>query len=941
MKLDLKKRFEKTKKRFKFDLTKNPFQKKKRKKITWKKVLIICGYVVLVCVLLTAVTFAWFAKDLPTPEKIAQQQMAQSTKIYDRSGKILLYQTGNEKRTIVTSDQISQILKDATVSTEDPNFYNNHGIEPIEIMKAIGSRLIGKTSTLRGGSTITQQYVKNSFLTPDRSIARKIKEAIISIELEFMYNKDQILTMYLNEIPYGNANGGIESAAQSYYGVTAKDLDLAEAATLAAIPQAPTYYSPYGTHVDTLVGRKNYVLNQMVKYNKITEAQADAAKLEDTTTVGQKLQARHDPILAPHFAMYVLQQAANQYGEDAIQKDGLNVITTLDYPKQQIAEQALTNNRKNLTKYGAQNAALVSVDPKTGQILNMVGSVDYFDASIDGNVNVADSLRQPGSSFKIFDYTSLFKQNDYSPSKILYDFQTNFGGNPPYIPRNYNGRFNGPVTVRYAIQNSLNIPAIKALALAGIDNTIKTAQDMGITSLTKPANYYGLSMAIGTAEVKPVEMANAFGTLANQGVHENLTAFLKVTDSSTGKVLYDYDKDHPDGKQVIDPQIAYEMSNIFSDNASRTPTFGAHSPLFFADRPVAAKTGTTQDNRDGWTCGYTPSLATAVWSGNNMPSPMKTDAVNVAGPIFHEFMTKALAGTPKENFTKPDGIQTITVDRYSNKLPDQYTTQTTADIFATWQAPKDKENIYKQVTVCKGTNLIAPDGTNAALTEVKVFADLHSEKPDNPNWENPVRSWAQANGLAAVLPTGQCDVTALSPTIAFTSPTDKSTVSGSTTLTVNATAPNGVANVTYLIDGVQIGQSTASPYSLPYNFSSISAGDHKLTAQITDNNGMTASADVNVAIVAVNLTISVLTAKVNADTPPSATITWTTSAVADSNVIYSTGTLPSSTKSDSTKVTSHSLTLTNLTPAKTYSYSVTSTDANGNTDSETGSFTTP
>jgi len=944
MKVDfknIKKRFEQSfsraKKRFKFDLTKNPYQKKRRKKITRKQVLIICGYVILALILVTTVTFAWFAKDLPTPEKIAQQQMAQSTKIYDRTGKTLLYQTGNEKRTIVKSDQIAQVLKDATIATEDPNFYNNHGIEPLEIIKAVGSKLLGKTNTMRGASTITQQYVKNSFLTPDRSIVRKIKEAILSIELEFMYTKDEILTMYLNEIPYGNANGGIEAAAQSYYGVSAKDLDLAKAATLAAIPQAPTYYSPYGTHVDDLVGRKNYVLNQMVKHKKITKEEADAAKAEDTTTIGDKLQARHDPILAPHFAMYVMQQAVEEYGEAAIQNQGLKIITTLDWDKQQIAETAVTDGVPKLNKYGASNGALVATDPKTGQILAMVGSADYFNTAIDGNVNVTDSLRQPGSSFKPFAYATAFKKAEYSPSKILYDFTTDFGGNPAYIPHNYNNRSNGPVTMRQALANSLNIPAVKVMSLAGIDEVLATAHDMGITSLTQ-RDRYGLSLVLGAGEVRPVEFAGAYSVFAAGGTKNNVTPFIKITDSKN-KVLYDFEKDHPGGKQVLDPQIAYEISSILSDNNARSLVFGTRTALYFPNRTVAVKTGTTSNFKDAWAVGYTPSIAVAVWTGNSNNTAMKSgaDGSVIAAPIFHNFIEKALAGTPNEEFVKPDGIRTVTVDKYSNKLPDELTTQTIEDIFTTWQVPKDKENIYKRVTVCRGTNLIAPDGTNEALTEIKVFADLHSERPNNPSWENPVRAWAEANGLATTIPTGQCDVAALSPTISFTSPANNATVSGSINITVATTAPSGVSNVTYFIDGVQIGRSTASPYGLTYDFNSISSGSHTLTAQISDINTMTASADISITIATINLEISNLKSTTASTT---ATVTWTTNLAATSSITYSTGTLPSTTKSDSAKTTSHSLGLTDLTSGKTYNYTVTSTDNYGNTDTATGFFAT-
>ncbi len=671
----------------------------------------------------------------------------------------------------------------------------------------------------------------------------------------------------------------------------------------------------------------------MVKYNKISSDQAATAKKTDSTTVGTALKARHDSILAPHFAMYVLQQAADQYGEETIQNTGMTIITTLDYSKQQVAQQSIDDNKNNLKKYAAQNAAVVSVDPKTGQILAMVGSADYFDTSIDGNVNVADSLRQPGSSFKVFEYSTLLKQN-YSPSKILYDFQTDFGGG--YTPKNYNGKFNGPVTVRYALQNSLNIPAVKALALAGIDNTIQTAKDFGITSITKSANYYGLSMALGTAEVKPVEMASAYGTLANQGVHEELTPFIKITDS-TGKVLYDFDKDHPKGTQVIDPQVAYEMANILSDNASRTPTFGGRSALYFSDRTVAAKTGTTQENRDGWTCGFTPSIATAVWTGNNMPSPMKTDAVNIAGPIFHAFMTKALAGTPNEAFAQPTGIQSLTVEKYSSKLPDQYSSETTTDIFATWQVPKDTEDTYKKVTVCKGTNLVAPENTDSALTEIKVFADLHSEQPNNPNWENPVRAWATQNNLAVNVPTDKCNPASLAPTISITNPSNNSTVSGTTAITVSTTSPSGTQKVSYSLDDVSIGESASSPYSLTFDFSSIADGKHTLSAQITDSNGMTAKSTVSIIISDNGVKISQLLTKVVGTT---ATVTWTTSSAASSSVLYSHDGGSPLEESSTTLTTTHSVTLSGLVTGKIYNITVSSKDASNNVGSQTANFST-
>lgn len=823
------------------------FKEKRWRKWTWKSIIRTCSYWLLGFLLFIGILFAWFAKDLPTSDKIANIQIAQSTKIYDRTGQTLLYETGDEKRTIITDDQISQYVKDATVSVEDPNFYSNFGIEPKAILSAIGSRLLGKTNTLRGGSTITQQYVKNSFLTSDRSLSRKIKEAILSIEIEFMYNKEEILTMYLNEIPYGNATGGIEAAAQLYYGVSAKNVTLAQAATLAAIPQAPTYYSLYGSHTDALVARRNYVLEQMVKYGKITQEQADAAKNEDTTTVGTIVKEKHDSILAPHFALYVLQQAADKYGEDAVSK-GLTITSTLDWNKQQAAVKAVDNGATKLTKYNASNAALIAVDPKTGQILSMVGSKNYFDTTIDGNVNITDSERQPGSSFKPIVYATALKQVDFSPSKILFDLETNFGGTPSYTPQNYNGKFNGPVTARQALSNSLNIPAVKTLALAGIDNVISTASDLGITSLTNRSSY-GLSLALGVAEISPIQMASAFGVFANSGTRNETTSFLKVTDAS-GEVLYDYDKDHPTATQVLDPQIAYEIANILSDNNSRALVFGTRTQLYFADRTVAVKTGTTSNFKDAWAIGFTPSIAVAVWTGNSDNTAMKTgaDGSVLAAPIFHQYIVNALADTANESFTQPSGIQAVTVEKYSNKLPTQYSSETTTDIFASWQVPTNQDDLHKAVKVCKGTDLLAPDNAPDSMVEEKVYVDLHSEKPSNSNWENPVRAWASEHGMTSTVPTTYCDISSIAPTISLTAPSNNATVSGTTTITVSASGASGIKSVTYYIDGVSIGESTNSPYSLTYNFSAVSEGSHALSAQITDNNSMTATSTVNITI---------------------------------------------------------------------------------------------
>lgn len=903
----------------------------------WKIGLYYIFYSFIILIFLIIVAFAWFSKDLPTPSKIANRKATESTKIYDRTGQILLYETGEQKRTLVKSDQISNYLKDATIATEDANFYKHHGIDSKAIFSAVMSKITGRTSRTRGASTITQQYVKNALLTSDRSITRKIKEAILAVELEFMFSKDEILTAYLNEIPYGNSTAGAEAAAKMYYGKPAKDLTLAEAATLAAIPKAPTYYSPYGTHTKELVTRKNYVLDRMADTGKVSKEDIEKAKNDDTLALNTTLKPRKESILAPHFAMYVMEKIANQYGDEKIQKEGLKIVTTLDYDKQKIAEQAINDNATKFAQNGAQNAALVAIDPKTGQILAMVGSRDYFNTDIDGNVNVTDSLRQPGSSFKPITYSAAFKKPEFSPSKILFDLETDFGKG--YVPKNFNGRFNGPVTVRYALANSLNIPAIKTLSLVGIDNVIRNAEDLGITTLTD-RDRYGLSFALGVAEVKPVEMAGAFGVFANNGVKNDLASILKITDSKS-KVIYESNQEKKRGRQVLDPQIAYEISSVLSDNNARTPTFGARSSLYFADRPVAVKTGTTQDNKDSWTVGFTPSISVAVWVGNNQPTPMKAGGVMLAGPVFHQFVERSLSGTPTEEFTRPKGIEEVTVEKFSNKLPSELSKETTKDIFASWQVPKEKDDAHIKVKLCKGINKLAPAGMPDEATEEKIFTNIHSERPDYPAWEGPVRAWLQGAGMADAPPTDYCNTSEATFDLSISSPTNNSTIQGEQIITISSTNQN-INKVEFFIDNISIGTANSSPFSITYNFNNLNDGAHQISATATSQNNITAKTSITISVVknGSGPTISNISA-IN-PSPGTTKISWTTNVPSTSQILYkltesstytATSVLPS-------LVLSHEISITTE-PNKTYNYKIISKDGdNEESSSEIKSFST-
>lgn len=829
-------------------------------------------------VLLIILIFAVNLKDLPTPSKLASLHASESTKILDRNGNPL-YATGEEHRTVIESKDIPEFAKKATIAAEDSTFYTNHGLNFKGIARAIWVDITHGTKA-EGGSTITQQFVKNAILTGQKTFTRKIREAILAIEIEQIYSKDQILTMYLNEIPYGGNIYGIQEASKAFFDKDPKDLTLSESATLAAILNAPTYYSPYGTHTDNLFARKNYVLNRMAKLGYITQEEADKAKTEAPDKSNPKFVARHDSILAPHFVMYVKEKLVDQYGEKMVDSGGLKVTTSLDLDKQKKAEDAIASGTTKIERYGATNAALVSQDVKTGEILAMVGSKDYFDIEHDGNVNVTDSARQPGSSFKPIVYATAFKQSRYSPSFNLFDVTTDFGN---YTPHNYDGSTHGPVTMRTALSNSLNIPAVKTLALVGVPEALKTAKDLGITTLNQPERY-GLSLVLGGGEVKPVEMAGAFGAFSNGGVYHQPTSILKVEDAG-GKVLYEYKSDE-NKFQAVDPQVAYEISNILDDDEARKMVFGSDNPLDFGDYHVAAKTGTTSEFHDAWTVGYSTQFSAAVWVGNNDNTKMSNgaDGSVVAAPIFHNYM--ANFADNKEDFQRPAGIQEVTVEKYSNKLPTQYSQSLIKDIFASWQVPTEKDDVNVALRVNKTNNQIATDSTPAELIEDKIFSNIHSEWgpawKDHPNWEGPVRAWADANGMP--LPSLENDQSySKRPTVSISTPTNGSTVSGNVTVAVSANSDQGVSNVTYFLDDTSVGSSSSSPYSVSFNSSSYSNGNHKLTARLSDNNGVSSENSITINI---QNNAKISNVSVSSITSNSAVISFKTDLSTNSTISY-------------------------------------------------------
>lgn len=788
--------------------------------------------------------FIWYAKDLPTPWNIKKTQSATPAQIFDRNGKPIYSVYGGEKRFDLTPTQIPLTVKEATITAEDRNFYHHFGIDLKGVARAAYNDIFNRSGFVSGGSTITQQYVKNALLSPQKTFDRKIKEVILSLEVEMMYSKEQILAMYLNEISYGNNAYGIQAAAKTYFGKDAKDLTLAETAMLAALPQRPTYFSPYGTHPDERIARVNWILDGMVKQNYATQADVDKAKTEAKNL---KFSPPNQYITAPHFVQYVKEQLVQAYGEKMVNEGGLKVTTTLDLEKQGIAEQTLKDSASRLGSINATNAALVSIDPKTGEILAMVGSIDYFNNSIDGQVNVADAQRQPGSSFKPIVYATAFK-GKYNPATVLWDVPTDFGN---YKPQNYDGNFRGPVSIRSALAQSLNIPAVKALYLAGVPQSLQTAHDMGITTLNQP-DRYGLSLVLGGGEVKLTDLTAAYGVFANQGKIVPMTPILKVTTGS-GNVLEDNTSRSDSvsaGKQVIDPQIAYEISSILSDNNARAPEFGSNSALYFSDRPVAAKTGTTSEYRDAWTIGYTPDVVTGVWVGNNNNSKMTAGAAGAmaAAPIWHSYMAKVFANTPVADFQMPDGITKVMVDKLSNKLPTQFSPETITDIFAKWQVPTTKDDIHTVVRIDKASGLLATADCPDAFTENRVITNLHSEVPTNPAWEGPVRAAAASMGINLSMPSNQtsCTYSTNEGGLIFASPTDGANVSPSFTVKI-ATKTKNVKKVDLAIDDKTVGSDSSGPFN--FSVKNLALGQHTLSVIGTDDKGATSSTSIKITVV--------------------------------------------------------------------------------------------
>lgn len=631
----------------------------------------------------SAVIYNNIFKDLPTPQDLIEKQPNLSTRILDRNGEVLYKIYDDENRTWVRLEEIPISLVYATIAIEDQDFYYHHGFSIRGIVRAIIANF--KNETIQGGSTLTQQLVKKRLLSPERTITRKIKELLLAVMIEDSYTKDQILEMYLNQVPYGGSSYGVEEAAQRYFGKSVRDLTLPESALLAGLPVAPSVYTPFGPTPELAKQRQEEVLRRMVEDGYITQEDADYAKAKDLP-----IQPDSIPIEAPHFVMYVRHLLAQQYGEDILNRGGLEVVTSLDIDLQRDAQEIVSSEVDKIRRLKVSNGAALITNPNTGEVLAMVGSTNYFDTTHDGQVNVTLAPRQPGSSIKPLTY-SLALENGLTASSIIDDSPITYRveGSEPYSPVNYDGRFHGKVTIRESLASSYNIPAVKTLNTLGVSNLIDHAENMGITTWGDRSRF-GLSLTLGGGEVKMTEMATMYGAFANGGYKVPLNPILQIYDKDHN-LLYENpclsNQDNCLENAVISPETAFIISNILADNRARTPAFGPLSVLNIPDREVAVKTGTTNSLRDNWTIGYTSDFVVAVWVGNNDNTPMSYIASGITGasPIWNKLTYLMMPDEYSHQFIQPEGVIKTAICAASNTLTCQ-------------GCPNTKEEFYRDGT---------------------------------------------------------------------------------------------------------------------------------------------------------------------------------------------------------------------------------------------------
>lgn len=822
-------------------------------------------FLVLGFLLLLFGSVVYFATQVPSPDELTQRFVAQSTKIYDRDGELLYDIYEGQNRTPIKLSEIPNVIKQSTIAIEDKNFYKHSGFSVTGIIRSIFNLAIQRKIE-GGGSTLTQQLVKNALLTPEASLIRKLKELILSIQVERAYTKDQILEMYLNEIPYGGTSYGIEAAANLYFGKSAKDLNLAEASLLAGLPQRPSVYSPYGSNPELAVARQQAVLRRMVEDGYISKDEAESA---EKTRLTYRTRQNELGFKAPHFVLYVKQKLIEQFGDRLVEQGGLKVTTTLNYKIQEKAQEIVKSEVEKLNSAKIGNGAAVVLDVKTGQILAMVGSKDYFGESkpqgckegvsciFEPNVNATLSLRQPGSATKPITYAKALEKG-YTANYTLVDVSTVFPGGinlPNYIPVNYDGQFHGPVQIRYALGNSYNIPAVKMLALVGVRDVLEQGYRMGLTTWEpseENVNSVGLSLTLGGREVRLLDLTSAFGVLANKGEQKDPVSILKVTDSK-GKTLLEFKEQS--GRKVLDEGIAFIISDILSDNGARTQAFGSNSFLNIQGYTVAAKTGTTDQKRDNWTIGFTPSTVVGVWVGNNDNSPLDpkvASGVTGATTVWNRLMREVLKDKQNEPFERPSKVVQAEVDGLMSGKP-HGGSPTRKEYFIGGTEPNNESSSYQHQRVCKSNaHRLANDGEEADDKDVIV---LQENDPTGANkWQEGIDAWVltAADPRFVGVTRGCSGVPGFSGgtggIIEIVNVANGANVPRVFDVLAKANSPAGVKKVTWAVDGATQSSQTAEPFALHVEFPQGDRSSHTITVSLEDNNGAQHSTSIGVTV---------------------------------------------------------------------------------------------
>jgi 1A family penicillin-binding protein len=831
-----------------FGYGKMPFRETIKSKRFWYQFFKIFLIVFGVSLVIMIILFAWYSKDLPSPTKVVRRD-GFASRIYDRNGELLYDLYHDQKRQPVTNDLIPDYLKKATVAVEDKDFYRHSGFDPLAPFRIVKNLFYFKKLT--GGSTLTQQLVKNVLLTSEVSVTRKIKEFILAVQIEAKYNKSDILLMYLNEAPYGGTAWGVGTASEQYFGKPVKDLNLAESAILAGLPQRPNVYSPFSSNPTAYVARTEHVLNRMVEDGYI-DKETWSTTMEEVKNY--KFYENTSKLSAPHFVFWIKDLLSQRYGEDVAEGGGLKVTTTLDINLQNQVQQIVSDQIDKSEKLLISNGAALVMDPRDGQVLAMVGSRGYNSDKTSGQFNVVtQGLRQPGSAIKPITYLMALRKG-YSAASMIMDTPVSFpiAGQKDYSPQNYTGTFLGPMSLRDALGNSINTIAVKMLARVGVSNMLQQAYDMGISNLEPTAENmkkFGFAVTLGGADVKMIDLASAYSAFANGGQKTDPVGILRVEDKD-GRVLEEF---HPtNGKKVMSPQEAFIISNILSDNNARSLTFGAVNSLVIPNYQVAVKTGTTNDKKDNWTIGWTPNLLVSVWVGNNDSTPMGKVASGVSGaaPIWRQIMLYALPKREKQDFAIPNKIVNISVDKFSGYgVHDGFESKT--EYFIDGTQTNISDPIHLKLKVCRDkTGLATPEDVANGNFDEKEFFNIKEEDPistDGRNrWQEGIDGWInlQANKDMYSPPFSYCRSDG-GVGVSFDEPGDHSTQGNEVKVVISTSSLKKITEVKLWVDGNEVKRWDERPFEGSFN---MSTGPHTLKVRAVDKDGASNEREIRIGV---------------------------------------------------------------------------------------------